>query len=200
MKRTHNIFAIVAIWLLLMTTFGDFPLMRAQGQEACCLTLPAYPANSISLELSAYYPSVATAYSYFTAKVLAGPIPLAPPSPLYPAWCMDAATDIFVAQRGNFTPYDGFLYSSCDTNLNSKLGQGSLPPEHPSSVYVSAATWKKVNYVLNHRNLAAAPYTSPPFTGPPFTPLPSFAYYWDVQEVINAYVGGPRLAHTFPLI
>ena len=82
MNRTHNLLAVAVIRLLLMTVLGAFPLLKAEGQAACCLTLPAYPGNNISVEMTAYYPSPSTAYSYFTAKVLSGPIPPVPPSPL----------------------------------------------------------------------------------------------------------------------
>jgi hypothetical protein len=186
-----------ATGLLLLTLLSALPLYQGKGRgdEGCCLTLPSYPANNISVDLTAYYPTPSTAYSYFTAKVLAGPIPLAPPASLYAAWCVDAPTDIIVPQLGQFRNYLGYLYSSCDPNLNSELG-----PDHPASVYVSPATWKKVNYVLNHRD-----FTKPPYAGPvsalPQSGTVSFAYYWDVQEVINAFVGGPRGAsqHYLPV-
>ena len=61
MKSEQNILAIAVIRLLLLTVLGAFPLLRAQGQEACCLALPDYPENSISVDMTAYYPSPATA-------------------------------------------------------------------------------------------------------------------------------------------
>src|ERR1041385_1494513 len=173
--------------LFVMIFFGVLPVVQTYAQSNCCLTLPGYPTNNISVDLSVYYPDPSTAYSLFTVKVLVGPIPLAPPAPLYAGWCVDANTDINVTQQGQFTNYMGYLYSTCDTNLNTELG-----PDHPASVYVSPATWKKVNYVLNHRD-----FTKPPYSGP--VAGYSFAYFWDVQEVINAYVGGPIPQHYFPV-
>ena len=72
----------------------------------------------------------------------------------YLAWCIDPFDNI----SGNPTSYSATLYSTCDPNLDSEL-----PQTYPDSVYVPAATWNQVNYLLNHD---------------------SGAYFYDVQLAI----------------
>ena len=161
--------------------------------QSCWLNLPAYPGNSISLQLSSYYPTLSSAYSLLTAKVGSGPIPAAPPAALYPVWCMDEQTVLNTGQGGDpvpFTSFTGYLFSSCDPNLDSELGQGNAGVGLPADVYVSPTVWQKVNYMINHRAFTNAPYSGP-------VAGYNFAFYWDVQQAIWSYVGGP-LSEDYP--
>src|ERR1041385_7470008 len=181
----------VLMWLSAIVTSQTM----AQSQS-CTLTLPSYPNNYISIGLNAYYQYnyPTSPYSLMTAQLSIGPVPAAPPAPLYAAWCVDANTEISVAQGASFSPYTGYLYSSEDVNLNSELGQLNPGVFHPPTVYVSPAVWKQVNYILNHRDFTKPPYSGPVSGSPDFSTI-SFAYYWDVQVAINAFVGGPLTDH-----
>ncbi len=174
--------------VLLLTVIGallGFEAFAQAPQAGCCLVLPVYPSNKVSLELTAYY-GYPNNSSLLTAKVLTGPVPSSPP--LYAAWCVDANANLDVQQHGTFTPFDGLLFSSCDPNLNDKLGQTNPGVYHSPTSYVSPAVWKQVNYILNHRD-----FTQPPYSGP--VDGYSYAYYWDVQESINVLVGGSLTVH-----
>lgn len=119
--------------------------------DDCCLTLPAPPASEADgIIKSTWGPGdgntgVAPEFSKFTIEIQPGgsgsPTPPIPPGP-YAAWCFDVGTDIAPAAEG--TLFGGYLLSSCDSNLNSYL------PDHPN-VKKDQATWKKINYLINHR-------------------------------------------------
>jgi len=160
---------------VLAALFCSLPAHPVLGQ-ACPITFPPSPAN----ELTAYvtiYPGYKVSLtiqqqltSFFTVDVsntVSGPNPPIPYG-LYPTWCVD--TWDFINPTAITVPgsiYSGFLYSTCDPDLNAEL-----PPGHPNTL-VSAADWQMVNYILNHQGCAGG----------------TNAFYWDVQAAINTLVG-----------
>lgn len=185
--KTHLLRQFARLFLFMVfSALLALPAFAQSAPAGCRLVLPDYPSNQLSINLTAYrdYPN---SYSYFTAEVVSGPIPS---SPLYyPAWCVDANVHIELDNSGmTFAPFGGLLFSSCDPDLNEKLGQNNPNVYHSPSAYVSPPIWKQVNYILNHRDFTLAPSTGP-------VDGYNFAYFWDVQESINVLVGGPRTNH-----
>lgn len=121
-----------------------------------CLVLPLYPNNVVDALIKVtfnpspttvanYGTGIAPEKSYFTVDIQSSPVPPVPiESKRYAAWCIDTATDIDPTAAG--TMYGGALYSTCDpgTNFTQYL------PNHPGIVQ-SPETWKKINYLINHR-------------------------------------------------
>jgi hypothetical protein len=126
---------------------------QAALADDCCLELPPPPASEADgIIKSTWGPGVgntgvAPEFSKFTIDILPGgsgsPVPPIPAG-RYAAWCFDVGTDIEPAVGG--TLFGGYLLSSCDSNLNSYL------PDHPN-VKKDQATWKRINYLINHRFL-----------------------------------------------
>src|SRR3954464_13964842 len=117
----------VRLWFGVLATLV---LSRPGVAADPCLGLPGYPANQVTFQVADYYPAPQTAISYLTADIQSGPLP----SARYQAWCADGGTSFQeLTGQSIFTPVlTGWLYSSCDPDLNSKLD-----PDHPASVYVS---------------------------------------------------------------
>jgi len=160
MKTVKNLLLTAA---LLVGSVG-LSLRTAKAVDPC-LGLPDYPANQITFKIADYYPTAFGAYSYLTADVQSGPVPAGPG--LYASWCADGQT-FFPELNGNgtfSTVLTGWLLSSCDLNLNSKLD-----PDHPANCYVSPEIWRQINWILNHRGSTQ---------------------WWDVQDAIWKLVGGP---------
>jgi choice-of-anchor A domain-containing protein len=172
---------VVSVALGLIAALAD--CSRAVAADECRLVLLAYPDNAVQTGVTAYYKYPKNP-SLFSVWVTNGAVPAG----LYSGWCVDAARGINVTNDGTFFGYGGFVFSSEDTNLNSELGHGDTNVYHSPSSYVSPAVWRQVNYLLNHRAFTNAPYNGA-------VGGVSYAYYWDVQEVVNMFVGGPRTAH-----
>ncbi|GEM_PF-6313902 len=149
--------------------------IRAQAADDCPISLVP-PDNGATVIMSAPWAinfpnndtTPASNPSYISNYVVVGNA--AVPPGYYKGWCVDAPDDIDIFP----TLYDAVMYSSCDPNLPTYLQ--ALGLGYPSSVYVDPATWKKVNYILNHRN---------------------GAYFWDVQLALWTLVGGPAKPEFF---
>jgi hypothetical protein len=93
---------------------------------------------------------IAPEFSLFTVDIQPGgtgvPTPPIPPG-RYAAWCFDETTDINPASSG--TMYGGELFATCDPTV---AFNAFLPP-HPG-VIQGPDTWKKINYLINHRFVA----------------------------------------------
>jgi hypothetical protein len=168
----------VSVWLLAA------PASIAVADVSCCIALPPIPANEADgfVEV-AYGPNpgkgVAPHFSLFTVDVQpgGGAVPVPPiPAGRYAAWCFDSATEL---DPGIGSTYGGYLFSSCDPNLNQFL------PDHPL-VKQDAATWNKINYLINHR-LQACNGVVP--------------YMWEVQTAIFTILGQPLLPNPpYPVV
>ncbi|MBL9128646.1 MAG: hypothetical protein JNL97_13410, partial [Verrucomicrobiales bacterium] len=142
---------LAALWLAAVAWLAPAPESRAvANSEACCITLPPIPQNEADGFLRSTFgvPSgtgVAPEFSYFTIDIQPGgpgvPTPPIPPG-RYAAWCFDPLTRI---SPGVGTTYGGYLHSTCDPNLNQYL------PNHPGIHTIAPESWKKVNYLINHR-------------------------------------------------
>jgi hypothetical protein len=135
----------VALTLALLATPA-----KAAIQADCCMALPAAPNNEADGIVTIKYGTppgvgVPPENSYFVIDIQpgGGAIPTPPVAPgRYAAWCFDANTDI----ADGPTLFDARLYSTCDPTA----AFNQFLPNHPG-VIQTAATWKKINYLINHR-------------------------------------------------
>jgi hypothetical protein len=124
------------------------PSSQAQAlPDGCCLSLPPFDDNGADLFIRTTYGSpagagVAPEYSLFTMDV-ADPALIAPGR--YAGWCFDPATVIFTGGTTGES-FSGFLFSSCDPDLTFNR----YLPDH-TNVVQGAETWKRINYLINHR-------------------------------------------------
>jgi len=146
--------------------------------NGCCLELPAIPNNEadglvkVAWGNQPNFPGVAPEFSWFTVDIQpGGPGVPTPPIPAgrYAAWCFDVATEL--APPPNGILFGGYLFSSCDPSVafNQYL------PGHPN-VQKDAATWKRINYLINHRFQACGGL------------VPRM---WEVQRAIWTLMGQP---------
>jgi hypothetical protein len=139
-----------ALWILLIAW------KSVAAVDVCSLNLPAPPANDSDGYMTQTWGDPIGAgegypISYLKIDVQPGGngVPTPPIDPgVYAAWCFDVDTPI---DPGWGTMYGGWLFSSTDpsASFNQYL------PDHPN-VKVNALTWKKVNYLLNHREAPCA--------------------------------------------
>jgi hypothetical protein len=145
--------------------------------QGCCLT---FPTNTPLNAFVTGYPNwsvpsgdhqqhgFTTPSSWFAVDVIDTNAAILPG--IYPAWCVDQThflPVILTTIPGTY--YSGTLISTCDAlGLAYLPAHGGNPPVGPPPT-VSLDTWKKVNYILNHK----AGY-----------------YWWNVQVAINRLVGG----------
>lgn len=151
---------------LLATWFSLMPATRANAQATC----ECCPSSLPSAPHNRIQFALTWAYppsvsdSFITATVYTNGA-LAPG--VYASWCADAQTALLPGVQ-NFQ-YSGSVYSSSDPNLNLFLALDTAN----TNVLVSPEVWQDVNYLVNHR----AGYN-----------------YWDVQDAIWNFVGGPAVA------
>jgi hypothetical protein len=160
------------------------------------LVLPPPPNNDADGTVRVRWPSsppyevgIAPEYSYFTTDIHpAGGTPVAPNPPIppgrYATWCFDVATFIPTA-NGAGVRYGGYLFSTsaAGTPLDFLQPFNDYLPDHPN-VKKDAATWNRINYLINHRRT--------PFAG--FVPT-----MWEVQHAIYRLFGQtPPTAAGYP--
>ncbi|MCC7376966.1 MAG: hypothetical protein IT581_20065, partial [Verrucomicrobiales bacterium] len=169
-----------------LLALGSLRSQATEVSETCCLALPAAPSNEMDGVVRVTYGSpagkgVSPEFSFFTVDVQPGgtggsPVPPVPAG-RYAGWCFDRTTEIDPAAAG--TLFGGTLYSSCDPTVSFN----DFLPDHPN-VKKGADTWKKINYLLNHRFA--------PCSG--LTPT-----MWEVQTAISLIFGqGAQPSPPYP--
>ncbi len=164
----------------ILVLFLSLPFIAALYAAEPGLVLPPAPHNEADGIIRVAWgnpPGVGEApeWSYMTVDIQpAGGPNFAPTPPIapgrYPLWCFDVNTEI---DPGMGTLYGGYLYSSTDPTASFN----AFLPNHPN-VIQGPETWKKINYLINHR-LLACDGTVPTM--------------WEVQHAIFALFGQPGL-------
>ena len=125
-KRLASL-CVLSVWL------GTCFVRLASGQQSCCLSLPAPPANAISVNLTAFQ----SPDHFFDVQVVSAPSAISPGQ--YNGWCVEERLDINVSGTTTPVPYSGQVFSSCDPNINTYLANESAAVN---------GDWQAVNYIL----------------------------------------------------
>jgi len=184
MKRFLPTLQLGFLALMAAAVLMPSPLAKA----AAGLNLPPIPNNEAdgfvrqTFGSAPFYDGIAPENSWFTVDIqpaggpAASPIPPIPPG-RYAMWCVDSNTNISPGGPGFSIPgtlYGGRLYSTSDP----LVGFNAFLPHHPG-VIQNAATWKKINYLINHRFSACNGATP---------------RMWEVQTAILIILGQETLA------
>ncbi len=156
-----------SFWLLTFALANH--AASATATPASCLQLPPYPNNDADAKITVTWGTpplqglgVAPENSAFWVDIQQAPTPPIPAG-RYAGWCFDVSTDI---DPDHVTLFGGLMYSTCgnpgafQVGSNSEVtpdplnpGFNDSLPNHPD-VKKDAATWKRINYLLNHRRQA----------------------------------------------
>jgi hypothetical protein len=167
MKQLTIIRMLTVMLLALALSTG---IRTAQAQNSCCISLPQ--PNHVNSLIVLYPPTGDSCTAVNTFQVTLANSVGAVAAGTYPAWCIDAETDLNPAW---LAIWSGQLISVCDPNELSLIPfRAGIPPVGPPPV-VTQTTWNEINYILNHKGNNN---------------------YWNVQAAINSLVGGPPFTNN----
>ena len=156
---------------LCLTAFLGF---QTSSMAQCLLSVPG--GNTGNVTFLAFPPNSS---AYFQDTVNVGNATV--PPGIYPGWCVDVVDNIDInpttGALDNGLTYNVLMYSTysaCETAAT--LGSQLKTLGYPAADYnATQADWNAVNYIINNPTLGG-------------TIAPS---YWDIQNALWAFVGGP---------